>query len=239
MDPGLHLHHGERLGGELELPGEREPAVWTAPRTWVAGEVLTASLLNTHLRDQLLWLGGTDSRLAAPPGAPIDGQVWRYVADATAGVEWTTVYNAADASASKWHVLGGGAALYSEVTTLENSVVTAYGVLTTPGPSVVLPRAGDYDTEHGFTQDNLNGDAVVSPMMSYDIGGTGAVDADAVRSQTGQHSTAATHTFGSVSRIRRKAGLAAVTLTAKYRLTNAGTGRLQDRFLAARPVRIA
>lgn len=27
---------------------------WTAPRTWVAGEVLTASLLNTHLRDNLL-----------------------------------------------------------------------------------------------------------------------------------------------------------------------------------------
>ena len=24
---------------------------WTAPRTWVAGEVLTAALLNTHVRD--------------------------------------------------------------------------------------------------------------------------------------------------------------------------------------------
>lgn len=30
---------------------------WTAPRTWVAGEVVTAALLNTHLRDNLLWLG--------------------------------------------------------------------------------------------------------------------------------------------------------------------------------------
>jgi hypothetical protein len=27
---------------------------WTAPRTWVAGEVLTAALLNTHLRDNIL-----------------------------------------------------------------------------------------------------------------------------------------------------------------------------------------
>lgn len=26
---------------------------WTAPRTWVAGETLTAALLNTHLRDNL------------------------------------------------------------------------------------------------------------------------------------------------------------------------------------------
>jgi len=27
---------------------------WTAPRTWVAGEVVTAALVNTHLRDNLL-----------------------------------------------------------------------------------------------------------------------------------------------------------------------------------------
>lgn len=31
-------------------------AVWTAPRTWAAGEVVTAALLNTHLRDNLDWL---------------------------------------------------------------------------------------------------------------------------------------------------------------------------------------
>lgn len=27
---------------------------WTAPRTWVTGEVVTAALLNTHLRDDLI-----------------------------------------------------------------------------------------------------------------------------------------------------------------------------------------
>lgn len=31
-------------------------AAWTSPRTWVDGEVLTASLLNTHLRDNLDYL---------------------------------------------------------------------------------------------------------------------------------------------------------------------------------------
>jgi hypothetical protein len=30
---------------------------WTAPRTWVTSEVVTAALLNTHLRDNLLWAG--------------------------------------------------------------------------------------------------------------------------------------------------------------------------------------
>jgi hypothetical protein len=34
---------------------------WTSPRTWIAGEVLTAALLNTHLRDQLLELNSTAS----------------------------------------------------------------------------------------------------------------------------------------------------------------------------------
>lgn len=29
---------------------------WTAPRTWIAGEVVTAALMNTHLRDNLLYL---------------------------------------------------------------------------------------------------------------------------------------------------------------------------------------
>jgi hypothetical protein len=34
--------------------------VWTAPRTWVAGEVVTAALMNTHVRDNLIDL---DSRV--------------------------------------------------------------------------------------------------------------------------------------------------------------------------------
>jgi hypothetical protein len=38
---------------------------WTAPRTWVAGETLTAALLNTHLRDNLKALG--DSWTAYTP----------------------------------------------------------------------------------------------------------------------------------------------------------------------------
>lgn len=30
---------------------------WTSPRTWVAGEVVTAALLNTHVRDNLKAIG--------------------------------------------------------------------------------------------------------------------------------------------------------------------------------------
>lgn len=37
---------------------------WTAPRTWVAGEVVTAALLNTHLRDNLLEVGPSNTGAA-------------------------------------------------------------------------------------------------------------------------------------------------------------------------------
>ena len=30
---------------------------WTSPRSWIAGEVVTAALLNSHLRDNLLAIG--------------------------------------------------------------------------------------------------------------------------------------------------------------------------------------
>ena len=32
--------------------------VWTAPRTWVTGEILSSSNMNTHVRDNLLYLHG-------------------------------------------------------------------------------------------------------------------------------------------------------------------------------------
>ena len=32
---------------------------WTAPRTWVIGEVPIAALMNTHVRDNLIFLGDT------------------------------------------------------------------------------------------------------------------------------------------------------------------------------------
>lgn len=34
---------------------------WTAPRTWVAGETVTAALMNTHIRDDLSYLKGSST----------------------------------------------------------------------------------------------------------------------------------------------------------------------------------
>ncbi len=32
---------------------------WSSPKLFIVGEQITASILNTHIRDQLLFLGGT------------------------------------------------------------------------------------------------------------------------------------------------------------------------------------
>ena len=38
---------------------------YTSPRTWVAGELLTAALLNAHVRDNLLAIAGTTGHVGA------------------------------------------------------------------------------------------------------------------------------------------------------------------------------
>jgi len=71
--------------------------------------------------------------------------------------------------------------------------------------------------------------------MSYDIGGTGAVDSDAIwTAQSGGVSGGE----GSVSRLRRKTAIAAATtLTAKYKTGVAGTLTASNRVLSVVPVR--
>ncbi|NBW19049.1 MAG: hypothetical protein EBR82_64845 [Caulobacteraceae bacterium] len=32
------------------------PAIWTAPRDWKAGEIVTPALMNAHVRDNISWL---------------------------------------------------------------------------------------------------------------------------------------------------------------------------------------
>jgi hypothetical protein len=52
---------------------------WTAPRTWVAGEIVTAAMMNTHVRDDLLAL------------YPHRCEVYRAGTATVATATWTTV----------------------------------------------------------------------------------------------------------------------------------------------------
>lgn len=165
------------------------------------------------------------------PSSPADGDECYYVADATNGVIWHLKYRAAASGSFKWEFIGGSA-IGAEVDTDESRANTAYGALTTAGPSVTVPLAGDYIIEHGAeVWVNVAGTA----YMSFDIGATGAVDADSVA-----HLASGAFGTASISRSRRKTGLAASTaLVSKYR-SNAGgtTAHFVFRWMRVRPVRV-
>ena len=217
-----------------------------------AGDVVaTRSAVDIHFGDIELdtesvsayssgFLGGP-SRVLALPVSPTDGQECYYVADAVNGIIWHLRYNAGSASAYKWEVIGG-TPLFNEIVTsaTENMTNTAvYSAVTTPGPSLTLPLAGDYDIE---TECQAYHSTTGLMAMSYDIGATGATHADAAAS----YSSVANLGAYTLRRSRRKTGLTAgVTLTAKY-VTNTGTMYLlgtsgaigAHRFMSAMPVRV-
>lgn len=167
----------------------------------------------------------------ALPGSPVDGDEFTLVDSTTAPTwSWQLRYVAAKAS-NKWIFVGGSPG-YAEVTTNETTTSTTYVALATAGPNFAIPVAGDYLVTQGFLNQGY-GAARASTWMSYDIGGTGAVDADATRALGVDSPNDSEH---SVTRTRKKS-LTAVTLTSKYRCS-AGTQGFQDRWIRVQPVAI-
>lgn len=161
---------------------------------------------------------------------PADGDEVVLRVDDAAGVRWRLRYNAASASAYKWEFLGGPF-LSSYVTTFETKTGTTYAALTTPGPSVTVPLAGDYEVELGcYERTNTAG---TSSLMGYDLGATPASDSDSVQNDSPSASNGS-----SVLARRIKLAVPALTaLVAKYRV-GSGSGSWSNRALRVRPVRV-
>jgi len=163
------------------------------------------------------------------PGSPVDGQECLYLADATNGVLWHFVYRAAS---SAW-LFAGGSSLFSKVATQENHSSTTYAALTTAGPSITVPLAGDYLVEVGSRA--MNNTASGSMFHSFDVGGTAAADADSAN-----HLQQATTPIApsSVASTSQKTGLAASTaLVSKYKVT-AGQGAWERRYMRVTPIKV-
>lgn len=163
----------------------------------------------------------------ALPGSPVNGQPFIFTDSLTAPTYyWHLRYNS---TTTKWHFIGG-IPLFAEVTATDSTTSTTYAALTPAGPSITLPLAGDYDVEIGFRGGPNDG------FMSYDIGATGAVDADAVRNPTASGLVGTM----SVARARRKTDLSAVTLMAKYKWGASGGANTNfaDRWMRITPIRM-
>lgn len=211
--------------------------------TKAAGNTLASTDWNSYVRDNLNKLLNTGHRvltvaqfgaltgLEGTKGTVAPDEVYLEV-DSTNGIQWHLAYESGETT-YKWRFLGGPP-MYSEVATSETTTSGTYAALATAGPAITLPRAGDFDVEIGctVTESSVNSQEV---FMSYDIGGTGAVDADAIEliAPLGQSGNGA-----SIHRLRRKTALTAVALTAKYRATGGATGTWWKRWMAVRPVRV-
>jgi hypothetical protein len=201
-----------------------------------AGDLLTTTLWNTYVvanLNKLLYTGHrklTVAQFAALTGIEDGDEVYLEV-DATNGIEWHLVYRTAEAT-YKWRFLGGPE-MAAQVATDEAVAAgtLTYSALATAGPSVALPRAGDYDVIHGCRA--YPGAVAQALFMSYDIGATGAVDADAA------YETPAVASGTNLKRRQRKTALTAVSLVSKYKHDNNGAaGNFCNRSLFVMPVRL-
>ena len=166
------------------------------------------------------------------PSTPNNGDEYVYAADTTNGVFWRFKWYAAG---NYWAFIGGPP-LFSLVATTEGTTSVTYAALATAGPSIVLPFAADYDVSVGASiYGPVSAGIGFFSIMSYDIGGTGAADADAIYNANAVNS--ATAVGCNVSKLKRKAGLTAVTLTAKYKSTAGTTATFEQRWMAVWPVK--
>lgn len=170
-------------------------------------------------------LGAGPTTVATLPTGTQNGQDFYY--RLSGGGVWHFKY---DPTSGKWD-FAGGPPLTARVDTSETTASAAYVALTTVGPSITVPFAGDYLIE--VFSEQLHSAAAQVMLHSYDIGGTGAADADAAIAS----SPAANMPF-TVPKPRLKTGLAASTaLVSKYR-TTAATATFRFREMRVLPVRV-
>lgn len=206
-DPGAR-HHVAGLSVEQRLAALEE-SLRMAPKPGAAPSNGCVTTSDTTQTGGVRW--ENHGIVDTLPGSPVDGQECTYqnAVMATAGVVWRFKYRAARAS-YKWEFIGGCALPCANPVATQQGSTGSYGALATAGPTVVVPLAGDY---HVTTEAEIFNASGVVGFMSYDIGGTGAVDVDAI---TGYIASSAGQS--SCSRTKRKFISAdATTLTTKYK----------------------
>jgi hypothetical protein len=167
------------------------------------------------------------------PVSPVDAQEIHYLADATNGIVWHLRYRSASASSFKWECVGGRP-LWAQVATAENTGSASYVDLTTVGPSVTLPLAGDYDI--GFSAALSPDSANRRAIASVKLGAAATSDTEAMINFS---AVGGMEEYAARPNMRRTGLAAAAALKMQYRSDSAGfTATFAKRELWAIPVRV-
>lgn len=176
----------------------------------------------------------TTSTVTSLPGSPFDGQRVFYVADATNGVIWHLRYRAASASAYKWEYVGG-AALNAELNGTESITSLTFGDMTTVGPSITVPLAGDYDIDFRANVRPQPTQTNTGLLVGVKIGAAAVGLNDQIMSGAATDADDGTP----AGLIRRTVSAASTVVKLQYAASPTGkTGIFERRRLSVRPVRV-
>ena len=195
-------------------------------------EIARKDVLIRQLQGQVAFL----PPVSALPSNPADGEecFFQSAGMANQGDVWHLRYRATSPSAYKWEYVGG-APIHDNITTTENYASAATGDLATPGPSVTLPLAGDFDFAWGARIQMLVIVAGAEGWMHMSVAGGFPLASAAVASMvpTAQFGGGASTTEGRVT------GLAAGALCrAKYQTQGGIQFSFGQRWMRVRPVRV-
>src|SRR5215831_2481900 len=166
------------------------------------------------------------------PASPVSGQI-AVLVDSTTNptYQWMFRYNASSSSAYKWECIGGSRVL-SEVLAQEAIVNSGFGGLTTPGPQIVVPRAGEYEMNYGAST-NMAGSQY--GILTLKLCGNAIAASEHVYMYP-----PASPAEISVSRTIKRTLLASDTVLMQYSSSSGTiTANFRNRFLALRPVRVS
>jgi len=165
---------------------------------------------------------------------PYDGQEILLIVDATNGINWRLRYNSASASAYKWEFIGGPP-LFADVQTLETTTSTSFAPLSggDNGPSVIAPRAGDYEVR--FNAESFSNAAAPNNTV--------AVKRGAAATSVTDGSTASPATANTSNGVHYRSiwltGITAGMDLRLYYLVSTGTGQFRKREIRLQPIRLS
>lgn len=167
-----------------------------------------------------------------PAGIPDPGTEFVYEADATNGVYWRFKYQPSQATYD-W-VFVGGPPLFHEILTDESTSSTLYSDLTTVGPTLTLPRAGDYLVHFGG---NLyNATAGNATIMAIKRGAAATSDNDSIILQIPTTAALA----GNPSRAIVITGMSAGDVVkCQYKSSGLSAAHALRRFMHITPIRVS
>lgn len=215
-------------------------AAFSSVPTKSSGDPYVLAMWNTYVRDNLNKLGDRMHRVVTVAAfaalTPEDGDEVYLEVDSTNGIYWHLRYRSASGSSYKWEFLGGPA-LASAIATSETTASTSYVDLSTAGPSVVAPRAGEYEIVLGALIRVNTGNASNGQYAGYaaaKLGSASTSDADAVLLLA----ECATESQTNVERTFPATLAASDTVKVQYK-ASAGTMGAIYRRVSIRPVRIS